>query len=93
MEGSAASKVAASSSGIRFRIRATAKVEKLMRTFSPDRVRSPVIDRAVELDARQYPDSCAAAGREQTILDNKIAQSNVSRFIRRGLHFGLLPRK
>jgi hypothetical protein len=58
------------------------KPEKLMKIFSSARATSPVMDRAVELAARQSPFSCAAAVMEQTNTDHTIAQSTVSRFIR-----------
>ncbi len=55
-----------------------------MRILSSERVTSPVMDRAVELAARQFPFSCAPAVMQQTNTDPRTMPSNVSRFISRG---------
>jgi hypothetical protein len=51
-----------------------------MEIFSSASATSPVIDFAVELAARQYPLSCAAAVKQQTNT-NPTTRNNVSRFI------------
>jgi hypothetical protein len=62
------------------------KLKKLMEIFSSDSATSPVMDFAVELAARQYPLSCAAAVIQQTNTNPKVALSNVSRLIHRAWH-------
>jgi hypothetical protein len=57
-----------------------------MEIFSSESATSPVMDFAVELVARQYPLSCAAAVKQQTNTNPTIALSNVSRFISRAWH-------
>jgi hypothetical protein len=57
------------------------KLKKLIEIFSSESATSPVIDFAVELVARQYPLSWAAAVMQQTNTNPAIALSNVSRFI------------
>jgi hypothetical protein len=82
-----ASKRALASACSRPRIRAMVKLTRLMEIFSSARATSPVMDFAVELVARQYPLSCAAAVMQQTSTNPTTALSNVSRFIYRALHF------
>jgi hypothetical protein len=55
------------------------KLKKLSQSFSSEIEMSPVMDVAVELDARQAPASCALAETQQATTDPKIAHTNFSR--------------
>jgi hypothetical protein len=56
----------------------------LMNSFASETAMSPVMDWAVELDARQAPASCAGTDKQPAKIDPTIPHNNLPCFISRG---------